>query len=574
MPLRLRPFYGACRISSRQAAITRESHLSHSIYDRFKGRQTQCQLHLDFQVKLGHCLLPTDVKRSTNDAHCAFTTSPERVPKIYNLHAASPKYHINHYTHAHSQPPLSTRTYTFPTTTNVPRTLIYSTKWLNIYSTKSLNLYSTKSLNIYSTKSPDITTNMQSTTPISSTTADTTTSRTPDMLADKLAKHGLTVETLHRVQDVFIELAEAAGTMMLNAEFDVLAQADTKNNTSDLVSDYDKAIEAMVHKRFTEEFPSFEFLGEESYTHGQKLTDEPVFIVDPVDGTINFTRGFPNFGISMALAIEKYPVVGMVYNPGQGNLWTAIENHGAFLTKELFVARNKLTDPLELKNQDPALRDAFGKLSIGVGKTAKPTPMTEKEDPLMTTAEMAAKQLEFFKPTFKTKMADLAKYKLPLTPFPPPMPSLKKRLIAIEWGNERKGPNWALRTDVHTKLLTDEAEGGKMILSCRSSGSAALDFCYVAAGFFDAFWEGGVWCWDVAAGWIMVKEAGGIVASANPGDWDPSLEGRCYFPVRASKREEQKAIVEELWGVMGDRKFVYKDKKKPDDGTVSAAETA
>ena len=113
-----------------------------------------------------------------------------------------------------------------------------------------------------------------------------------------------------------------------------------------------------------------------------------------------------------------------------------------------------------------------------------------------------------------------------------------------------------------------------MILSCRSSGSAALDFCYVAAGMFDAFWEGGVWVWDVAAGWLIVEEAGGIVASANPGDWQPTLEGRTYFPVRCAKREEQEAVIKELWEMMGDRKFVYKDKKKPDDGTASAAETA
>jgi fructose-1,6-bisphosphatase/inositol monophosphatase family enzyme len=409
----------------------------------------------------------------------------------------------------------------------------------------------------------------------SNTTAVTTPSSTPDVLANKLAKYDMTVEDLHRVQDVFIELAEAAGTMMLNAEFDVLAQAATKNNTSDLVSDYDKAIEAMVHTRLLEEFPNFDFLGEESYIHGQKLGDKPTFIVDPVDGTINFTRGFPNFAISMALAVEKYPVVGMVYNPGQGNLWTAIDHHGAFLTRELFVARKKLTDPLELKNQDPLLTDGFGMLSVGQGKTAEATPVVEKEDPMMmTTAQKAAKELEGSKPTFKVRMAELPKYKLPLTPIPPPMSSLKKRLIAIEWGNERKGPNWALRTDVHNKLLTDEEEDGKMILSCRSSGSAALDFCYVAAGMFDAFWEGGVWCWDVAAGWLMVKEAGGIVASANPGDWHPTLEGRCYFPVRAAKREEQKAVVQELWAVMGDRKFVYKDKKKPADGSLSTAETA
>jgi myo-inositol-1(or 4)-monophosphatase len=61
----------------------------------------------------------------------------------------------------------------------------------------------------------------------------------------------------------------------------------------------------------------------------------------------------------------------------------------------------------------------------------------------------------------------------------------------------------------------------------------------------------------VCAGWIILEEAGGIVASANPGDWDPTLEGRLYFAVRYAKREEQKGVVEELWGIVGDRKFVY-----------------
>ncbi|KAH6643847.1 hypothetical protein C7974DRAFT_300177 [Boeremia exigua] len=335
------------------------------------------------------------------------------------------------------------------------------------------------------------------------TTAATTPTHTPAILATQLSKYSLTEDTLFEVQDVFIELAEAAGMMMGNAEHAVLSQAATKNNTSDLVSDYDKAIEEMVQKRLKKEFPDVDFLGEESYKHGQKLTDGPTFVVDPVDGTINFTRGFHNFAISLCLAIEKKPVVAVIYSPNLGKLFTAIKTHGAFMAK----------------------------------------------------------------------LASLPKFKLPLTPIPPPMPSLKKRLIAVEWGNERKGPNWELRTDVHTKLLTSDEAGGKMILSCRSSGSAALDFCYVAAGMFDAFWEGGVWVWDVAAGWLIVEEAGGIIASANPGDWHPTMEGRTYFPVRGAKREEQEAVVEELWAVMGDRKFVYQDKKKPNDGTVSAAET-
>ncbi|KAF1357834.1 carbohydrate phosphatase [Lizonia empirigonia] len=323
----------------------------------------------------------------------------------------------------------------------------------------------------------------------SNTTTATTPSRTPAVFSNLLAKYNLNEATLHKVQDVFIELAEAA--------------ASTKNNTSDLISDYDKKIEAMVQARLAEEFPTFEFLGEESYKHGQKLNDGPTFIVDPVDGTINFTRGFHNFAISLALAVEKKPVVALIYSPNQGKLFMVIKTYGSFMTK----------------------------------------------------------------------MVELPKYKLPLTPIPAPMPSLKKRLIAVEWDNERMGPNWELRTDVHKKLLTNDKAGGKMILSCRSMGSAALDFCYVAAGQFDGFWEGGVWVWDVAAGWLIVEEAGGIVASANPGNWHPTLEGRTYFPVRAAKREEQEAVVKELWEVMGDRKFVYEGNKAPKDGAVSAAAT-
>lgn len=406
----------------------------------------------------------------------------------------------------------------------------------------------------------------------SRTTAASTPAYTPEVLASQLAKYNLTEGTLFQVQDVFIELVEAAGIMMVNAEHDVLAQAATKNNTSDLVSDYDKAIERMVQKRLQKDFPDFGFLGEESYKHGQKLTDGPTFIVDPVDGTINFTRGFHNFAISLCLAIEKKPIVGVVYSPKLGKLFTAVKTHGAFLVEEVFVPRKNVTDPLELKVKNSAFEEVFGKISIEVdGKTAMPAPVVEKANPISLGAKF---EPEDFRPTFKAKLPNLPKYKLPLAPIPPPMPSLQKRLVAIEWGNERKGPNWDLRTDVHTKLLTSDEAGGKMILSCRSSGSAALDFCYVAAGMFDAFWEGGVWVWDVAAGWLIVEEAGGIVASANPGDWHPTMEGRTYFPVRGAKREEQEAVVKELWEVMGDRKFIYKDKKKPEDGTVSAAETA
>lgn len=147
--------------------------------------------------------------------------------------------------------------------------------------------------------------------------------------------------------------------------------------------------------------------------------------------------------------------------------------------------------------------------------------------------------------------------RLPISLAPGPLQSLNDCLVAIEWGSQRDGPNWDLRTSMAQKLMTSKAAGGAMVHSLRSSGSASLDFCYVAAGWIDVFWEGGCWIWDVCAGWIILEEAGGIVASANPGDWEPTLEGRLYLAVRSAKRQEQEAVVKELWGMMGDRRFHY-----------------
>jgi myo-inositol-1(or 4)-monophosphatase len=316
-------------------------------------------------------------------------------------------------------------------------------------------------------------------------TPATTPSTTPN-LALKLAKYGLTERDLNDIHDLFVDIAKEGGKIMLEAEHGFLVAAATKNNTSDLVTQYDKQVEDMVEKRVLAAYPNFSFLGEETFKHGTKLANSPTFVVDPVDGTLNFSKGVPNCAVSLGFTIDKMPVVGVVYNPFRGDMYSAIKNQGAYLTK-----------------------------------------------------------------------ASGASFKLPLQPVPAPMESLNSCLVAVEWGNQRQGPNWELRTEIHKKLLSAKVEGGAMCKSVRSNGSAALDFCYVAHGMLDIFWEGGVYIWDVCAGWIILQEAGGIVASANPGDWAPTLEGRLYFAVRHAKREEQKAVVEELWTMMGDRKFTY-----------------
>ncbi|QDS71634.1 hypothetical protein FKW77_007395 [Venturia effusa] len=292
---------------------------------------------------------------------------------------------------------------------------------------------------------------------------------------------------LEEVHDFLVSIAHEGGKIMLEADIYAI-ESDTKNNTCDRVTAYDKAIEAMVKTKLAKKFPDYRFLGEETGGDKQKLTNEPTFVCDPIDGTLNFTCGFPNVAISLALTVDMKPVVGVVFNPFRSEMFTAIQGQGAFFSR----------------NGGP-------------------------------------------------------KQALPLNKNPKPFSKLQDCLVAVEWGNERKGDNWALRTSVHRKLLTDKIEDGAMVKSVRSNGSAALDFCYVATGWYDMFWEGGVWIWDVCAGWIIVEEAGGIVAGANPNEWNPTLEGRSYLPVRAGAGQKQ--VIEELWGLMEGKSFVYPSKK-------------
>jgi myo-inositol-1(or 4)-monophosphatase len=316
-------------------------------------------------------------------------------------------------------------------------------------------------------------------------TAPTSVCASPGVLNVMLAKYCMTDSMLSNIRDELVSIAEAAGKMMLDADPSI-DTSDTKNNSSDRVTATDKAVEDMIHSRLHEAYPQHKFLGEESFKAGDKLSDQPTFVVDPIDGTLNFIHGFPNTAVSLAFTVDKKPIVGVVFNPFRGDMFTAVKNRGAYLTK-----------------------------------------------------------------------ANGTTHRLPLRPVPAPMGSLNDCLVAIEWGNQRQGPNWDLRTSVAMQLMSSKSNGGAMVHSIRSNGSAALDFCYVAAGSIDAFWEGGVWLWDVAAGWIILEEAGGIVASANPMDWDPTLEGRLYFGVRAAKRTEQEGVVKELWQLMGDRKFDF-----------------
>ncbi|KAL5574937.1 hypothetical protein UlMin_016636 [Ulmus minor] len=101
----------------------------------------------------------------------------------------------------------------------------------------------------------------------------------------------------------------------------------------DLVTETDKACEDLIFKHLKQIYPTHKFIGEETTAaYGvTELTDEPTWIVDPLDGTTNFVHGFPFVCVSIGLTIGKIPTVGVVYNPIMDELFTGIRGKGAFL---------------------------------------------------------------------------------------------------------------------------------------------------------------------------------------------------------------------------------------------------
>ncbi|KAI5308059.1 hypothetical protein KEM55_006680, partial [Ascosphaera atra] len=138
-----------------------------------------------------------------------------------------------------------------------------------------------------------------------------------------------------------------------------------------------------------------------------------------------------------------------------------------------------------------------------------------------------------------------------------PLSGLSHALVGIEYGSDRTGQNWDTRVRTIEQLGKAKEDGGAMVHSFRSMGSVALALCSVASGTIDLFWDAGCWPWDVCAGWIIVKEAGGLMADANPNNWEPQVDGRSYLAVRGSPNGQgQKELVEEFWKNFRG-KFVY-----------------
>jgi len=224
-------------------------------------------------------------------------------------------------------------------------------------------------------------------------------------------------ELLPRVEQWSREVGNIQLKNLGNKELDI----DIKGSYTDIVTEVDKLSEKHLIKVISDTYPYHGILSEES-GHNTKESDY-LWIIDPLDGTTNYSKGIPIFAVSIALKYKEETVLGLIYNPYQEEMFTAVKEGGAFLNGE--------------------------KIQV-----------TDKED-------------------------------------------LQESLLATGFPYDKNvNPDNNFHYFAH--FLT-RARG------IRRMGAAAWDLSYVAAGRFDGFWELNLAPWDVAAGALLVEEAGGKV---------------------------------------------------------------
>ncbi|CAF3005496.1 unnamed protein product [Rotaria sp. Silwood2] len=141
----------------------------------------------------------------------------------------------------------------------------------------------------------------------------------------------MTEEDIDIYYKTILNLISLAGKVVCEG-FSITKRVETKDGAADLVTEFDQRVEEILIKNLQEKFPTHKFIGEESTAIGIKTTfsDDPTWIIDPIDGTTNFVHGLPFVTISVALAINKQVVLGVIYNPIMNDLYSAIHGKGAF----------------------------------------------------------------------------------------------------------------------------------------------------------------------------------------------------------------------------------------------------
>jgi len=219
--------------------------------------------------------------------------------------------------------------------------------------------------------------------------------------------------------NVAIEAARQAGNFLKQNLGKVREIQQKDGQERNLVTEVDKRSEQLIIDIIKRHYPAHEILAEES-GHAQTAS-EYRWIIDPLDGTTNFTHGLPVFCVSIAVERRGELLCGVIYDPNLDELFTAERGKGAFLNnRRVHVSRT----------------DALAKSLLVTGF---PYNITENPDHAV------------------------------------------EHFVSFLMGAQ----------------------------AIRRMGSAAIDLAYVAAGRYDGFWEVALNPWDMAAGALLVTEAGG-----------------------------------------------------------------
>ena len=222
------------------------------------------------------------------------------------------------------------------------------------------------------------------------------------------------------------------GNEILKVNYNKIQKISSKGRKGDLVNNVDLEVENKIKEYLLEETPNISINAEESgkLTKSSDLT----WCIDPLDGTTNYSHGYPFFGTSIGLLYKNKPIIGAISVPYLNELYSACIGLGSFC------------NDIELKVSNPS--------------------------------------------------------------------NLSDSLLVTGFSYDRFEPednNYA-----EFCYLTHKTRG------VRRGGAAAVDLAFVAAGKVDGFWERGLEVWALAAGAIIVKEAGGIISDYPSGEFNLS----------------------------------------------------
>jgi myo-inositol-1(or 4)-monophosphatase len=121
---------------------------------------------------------------------------------------------------------------------------------------------------------------------------------------------------------------------LIKASFSTELNINFKSHAADLVTNMDKEVEQFFIRKVNETFPDHRFLGEEGFGDDIQTVDGTIWIVDPIDGTMNFVHQQCNFAISVAIYHDGVGMIGLILDVVNGELFHCVKGKGAYVNNE------------------------------------------------------------------------------------------------------------------------------------------------------------------------------------------------------------------------------------------------